>query len=519
MMNLLIDVNVAVDICTQRAPHALPSAIALETARTNNVRLWLYVGSTQTLEYTLYQHLQQENKDAGRPFSNKVVLAKSRRLLTEFAKDKLWLAALAGEGPVFDSNDPEDEQLIRALDRFPPHSIRLLTRDRHLLSAHPERAISPHAYCDQPVADPNLAFIDLAAQQDTIRPALEQGIHRVLHHGRYIMGSEVGELEEKLADYVGVKHAIGMASGTDALLIALMALQVGPGDEVITTPFSFIATAEVIALLGAKPVFVDIDPDTYNIDAAQIEAAITPKTRAIMPVSLYGQPADFDEINRIAQNHSLPVVEDGAQSFGATYKGKKSCGLTTIGCTSFFPSKPLGGYGDSGACFTDDDELAKRMREIRVHGQDRRYHHRILGVNGRMDTLQAAILLPKLAILDEEISARQQAAARYGQLIEGHTKASRRDDGSERQAASRALGASAPLREIQTPIVKPDRTSAWAQYTIQVDNREAAQAALKAAGSRLPFITRCRFTASRPSPRWRSNRQTSRTASPRASEW
>ena len=212
---------------------------------------------------------------------------------------------------------------------------------------------------NQPVEDPNMAFIDLAAQQDTIRPALEQGIHRVLHHGQYIMGSEVGELEEKLADYVGVKHAIGMASGTDALLHRANGLQVGPGDEVITTPFSFIATAEVIALLGAKPVFVDIDPDTYNIDAAQIEAAITPKTRAIMPVSLYGQPADFEEINRIAQNHSLPVIEDGAQSFGATYKGNKSCGLTTIGCTSFFPSKPLGGYGDSGACFTDDERTGQ----------------------------------------------------------------------------------------------------------------------------------------------------------------
>ena len=300
-----------------------------------------------------------------------------------------------------------------------------------------------------------MQFIDLNAQQARIRPEIERRIQGVLDHGKYIMGPEVGELEERLADYVGVKHAIGVASGTDALLIALMALEVGQGDEVITTPFSFIATAEVIALLGAKPVFVDIDPDTYNIDAAQIEAAITDRTRAIMPVSLYGQPADFDEINAIGEKHGLPVIEDGAQSFGATYKGKKSCGLTTIGATSFFPSKPLGGYGDSGACFTDDDELAKRMREIRVHGQDRRYHHPILGVNGRMDTLQAAILLPKLDIFPEEVNLRQQAGERYTEALSGTVK---------------------------TPHIAEDRTSAYAQYTVQVPDREAVQAALKDAG-------------------------------------
>jgi len=231
------------------------------------------------------------------------------------------------------------------------------------------------------------------------------------------MGPEIRELEERLAEYVGVNDAIGVASGTDALLIALMALAIGPGDEVITSPFSWISTAEVIALLGATPVFVDIDPDTYNIDATRIEAAITWKTRGIMPVSLYGQSADFDEINAIAENHGLPVIEDAAQSFGATYKGKKSCGLSTIGCTSFFPSKPLGGYGDSGACFTDDDALAQRMREIRVHGQSRRHHHPALGLNGRMDTLQAAILLPKLEVFPDELARRQEAAASYTEAL------------------------------------------------------------------------------------------------------
>jgi len=298
-------------------------------------------------------------------------------------------------------------------------------------------------------------FIDLKAQQELIRPEIERRIQGVLDHGKYIIGPEVGELEERLADYVGVKHAIGVASGTDALLIALMALEVGQGEEVITTPFSFIATAEVIALLGAKPVFVDTDPDTYNIDATQIEGAITERTRAIMPVSLYGQPADFDEINAIAERHDLPVVEDGAQSFGATYKGKKSCALTTIGTTSFFPSKPLGGYGDSGACFTNDDQLAKRMRQIRVHGQDRRYHHPVLGVNGRMDSLQAAILLPKLDLFPEELRRRQRIGERYNEDL---------------------------AECVKIPQVAADRTSVYAQYTVEVPDREAVQQRLKEAG-------------------------------------
>ncbi|MEO5344519.1 MAG: DegT/DnrJ/EryC1/StrS family aminotransferase, partial [Gammaproteobacteria bacterium SHHR-1] len=262
-------------------------------------------------------------------------------------------------------------------------------------------------------------FIDLKAQQASIRSQLERNIHRVLHHGQYIMGPEIQELEERLADYVEVEHCITCASGTDSLLIAMLALGIGPGDEIITTPFTFIATGEMIALLGARPVFVDIDPRTYNIDPTKIEAAITPKTRAIIPVSLYGQPADFDEINAIAQRHGLPVIEDGAQSFGATYKARKSGALSAIGSTSFFPSKPLGGYGDGGALFTNDDALAKAMREIRVHGQDRRYNHPRIGINGRLDTLQAAVILAKLDRFDDEIAARQQVAARYNQWLAG----------------------------------------------------------------------------------------------------
>ena len=252
-----------------------------------------------------------------------------------------------------------------------------------------------------------------------------------------------------------MKHCIAVASGTDALLIALMALGIGAGDEVITTPFTFIATGETIALLGAKPVFVDIDRRMYNLDPSFLESAITPKTRVILPVSLYGQCADMDAINAVAAKNGIPVIEDACQSFGATYHGRKSCALSTVGCTSFFPSKPLGCYGDGGACFTDKDDLATRIRQIRVHGQDRRYHHALLGINGRMDTLQAAILLAKLEVFADEVDARNRIGVRYGELLHG---------------------------AVETPSVDPHNTSVYAQYTVQVDKREAVQEKLREEG-------------------------------------
>lgn len=301
-----------------------------------------------------------------------------------------------------------------------------------------------------------IQFIDLKAQQALIKDKIDAGIQRVLRHGQYIMGPEIKELEEKLAAYVGVKHCITASSGTDTLLIALLALGIGPGDEVITSPFTFIATGEMIALTGAKPVFVDIDSRTYNIDPRLIEAAITPRTKAIMPVSLYGQCADFDAINVIAEKYNLPVIEDGAQSFGATYKGRRSCGLSTIGSTSFFPSKPLGCYGDGGALFTNDDALAKAMREIRVHGQDRRYHHPRIGINGRMDTLQAAVLMAKLEIFDEEVAARIRIGALYTELLD-------RSSGSLN------------FRPLITPYIDPHNNSVYAQYTVQVKERADLQ--------------------------------------------
>lgn len=301
-----------------------------------------------------------------------------------------------------------------------------------------------------------IPFVDLAAQQARIKANIDTRLARVLASGHYILGPEVAELEDRLTDYTGAAHCVTCANGTDALQIALMALGVGPGDEVVMPGFSYIATAETVALLGARPVYVDIDPITYTVSTQHISAAITPRTRAIIPVSLYGQPADFTAINRIASAHGIAVIEDGAQSFGATLRGVRSGNLSTIGCTSFFPSKPLGCYGDGGAIFTSDDELAVTIRQIARHGQDRRYHHIRVGVNSRLDTLQAAVLLAKLEIFDDEIASRQTVAARYSALLA-------------------EIGLTAPRLAEGT-------TSAWAQYTIRIAQRSMVQAQMQVAG-------------------------------------
>ncbi len=310
-----------------------------------------------------------------------------------------------------------------------------------------------------PYAQPTLDFIDLKSQYAALRESINARMQRVLDHGQYIMGPEVKELEDQLAALVGTRHCITVASGTEALLIALMALDLQSGDEVITTPFTFAATAEMIVLAGAVPVFVDIELDTCNIDVSLIEAAITPRTRAIMPVSLYGQAADMDEINVIAARHgNIPVIEDAAQSFGATYKGRKSCNLSTFGCTSFFPSKPLGCYGDGGAIFTNDDALAQACREIRVHGQSKRYHHTRVGVGGRMDTLQCAVVLGKLERFEWEVSRRLALGQRYLEKLASSVP------------GVRSLG------------LRDDRDCVWAQFTVFVSDREAVQARLKDLG-------------------------------------
>ncbi len=301
-----------------------------------------------------------------------------------------------------------------------------------------------------------IPFIDLKTQYRALEDSIKARMHKVLEHGQYIMGPEVRELEQKLEAYTGAKHCITVASGTEALLISLMAMGIQSGDEVITTPFTFVATAEVIVLLGAKPVFVDIEPDTCNIDVSKIEAAITPRTKAIMPVSLYGQPCDMDEINAIADKHKLIVIEDAAQSFGAEYKGRKSCNLSTIGCTSFFPSKPLGCYGDGGAIFTSDDAIAQACREIRVHGQSKRYVHTRIGVGGRMDTIQCAVVLAKLERFEWEVQQRIEIGNAYNAALDA--------------------------KEVKRVVQREDRTSVFAQFTVLIDDREAMQAKFADAG-------------------------------------
>ena len=301
-----------------------------------------------------------------------------------------------------------------------------------------------------------MQFIDLKSQQARIRDSIDRRLAALLDHGQYILGPEVTEMEQSLAAYVGVAHCVSAASGTDALLLALMALDIGPGDEVITSPFSFIATAEVIALAGATPVFVDVDPVSYNLDPGRLEAAIGERTRAIMPVSLFGLCADMDAINTIAARHQIPVIEDAAQSFGATYHDRRSGGLSLIGCTSFFPAKPLGCYGDGGACFTNDADIALRLKELRNHGQDRQYHHPRIGINGRMDGMQAAVILAKMEIFDDEVAARARIGARYSELLQDSA--------------------------CVTPAIADGYTSVYAQYTLQVDNRDAVRKALQDAG-------------------------------------
>ena len=308
-----------------------------------------------------------------------------------------------------------------------------------------------------------MEFIDLKSQYQALKADIDARIQCVLDHGQYIMGPEVRELEDALAAYTGARHCITCASGTEALLMSMMALGIGRGDEVVTTPFTFAATAEMIVLLGARPVFVDIEPDTCLMDVSKIEAAITQHTRAIMPVSLYGQVCDMDAINTIAARHGgIPVIEDAAQSFGASYRGstgaqRKSCHLSTVGCTSFFPSKPLGCYGDGGAIFTDDDTLALALRQIRVHGQEKRYVHTRVGVGGRMDTLQCAIVLAKLKRFEWEIERRQELGAAYARELSGSTN-------------------------VQLLAVRPDRDCVWSQYTIMTDSRDAVQLALREQG-------------------------------------
>ena len=492
MRHLLLDVNIVVDICAHRAPFFAASAEAVIKCLDCGGTVWLYAGSVQTMEYVLARELLRMSESEAESLSPPLAIIKSRRLLKAFSADKQWLAALSGEGNVFDSKDPEDEQLVVALDRFEPDEVALLTRDKKLL-ARTNRALSPEQYLAGNVSPVPVDFINLKCQQSAIRPQLERNIHTVLCHGKYIMGPEVNELEKRLAAFAGVKHCIGCASGTDALLMALMTMDVGPGDAIFTTPFTFIAAAEIISLLGATPVFVDIDPKTFNMDPGKLELAIKAvktndpliyplpdnsklktqnsklNAKGIIPVDLFGLPCDYDRINAIAKEHGLFVVEDAAQGFGGEYKGKKAGSLADIGCTSFFPAKPLGCYGDGGAVFTDDDATAEVLRSIRVHGKGtHKYDNARIGLNARLDTLQAAILNAKFDIFPQEIDLRNQVASKYTEFLS--------------PLSFQLSPLSSNRFQLSAPSVSEGYKSVWAQYSLLSDKKDQIQSALKEKG-------------------------------------
>jgi len=451
MTDLLLDASAVAAVCGRDNGDASWRAVRKDLQHQNR-RVWLYLGELGDF----LEHLAEESAFVATGDSEDQVTA-AGHTLADLARDCQWLAALAEDAHGLDDPDPMAAVLTRAASR--------LGEDTQIITANPRRLSRGQPFVDaasvlRQNVEASIGFIDLQAQQDRLRPQLESNLHRVLHHGRYVIGPEITELEAQLAEYVGVEHCICVSSGTDALFIAMMALGIGPGDEVITSPFTFIATGEMITLLGAKPVYVDIDPATFNIDADRIEAAVTDRTRIILPVSLYGQCADMDTISAIATRHELTVIEDAAQSFGATYKGRRSGALSDIACTSFFPAKPLGAYGDAGACFTRDEKLAATMRQVRDHGQDRRYHHLRLGINGRMDTLQAAVLLAKMDIFDDELQKRQAVVVRYAEQLAGLEHRDR----------------------LVLPWVHPDNTSSWAQYTLRASGRDALQTAMVGQG-------------------------------------
>lgn len=448
--DIVYDVDSVIDLLADRPNRSVVEA-CVSRARLLGLREWLPIAVSSTLDVMLTAELRRS-----RGCSTTEAARTARILLRAFTASCQWLSSLAGDGLDWQGAEPKNVLIVNALKRL--HAgARLLTSDPALLLSC-SAAITPESFLIEVTTSPSIPFIDLAAQQDRMRGAIEEGIHRVLLHGHYIMGPEIAELELKLSTYVGVKHCITCASGTDSLEIAMRALGVGHGDEVITTPFTWISTAETICQIGAVPVFVDIEPVSFNINVELIEAAITPRTKAIMPVSLFGQMADFNGVNAIAARYGLPVIEDGAQSFGATQKGRRSCGVSTIGSTSFFPAKPLGCYGDGGALFTNDNDVAAKMRAIRTHGGEKRHHHPYIGMNGRMDTLQAAIVLAKLEQWDNEVVARGRIGARFTELLTNRNP------------------------RLIPPFIAHENTHVYAQYTIRVSDRDAVATRMQGQG-------------------------------------
>jgi UDP-2-acetamido-2-deoxy-ribo-hexuluronate aminotransferase len=435
MTDYLLDPKLVVALLSAE-DSAADDLISQAAARADG--LWLYVGAMQTMRDELAITIEGEDDAAS--------IAGQR--IKRFARKINWLAALAEDGDTVDAQDPLAAQLTNAM-------ARLGQGAKHMGPSAESTDISLDQYLLLDNKAEKFAFIDLAYQQRLIRPQLEKGLFGVLSHGRYIGGDEIDELERRMETYCDVKHAICVSNGTDALLMALLAANVGVGDEVVTSPFTFAATGEMILLLGAKPAYVDIDPVSYNLDAAKLDAAITSRTKAVIPVSIFGQCADMDGINEIVKNRDITVIEDAAQSFGATYNGRRSGALSDIGCTSFFPSKPLGGYGDSGACFTNDDDLAAALRQIRDHGQTGRYQHTRLGINARMSTFQASVLLCKLELFESEASLRSEVGDRYTSML------------IERGAGQQL--------DIVPPMLMEGNVSVYAQYSVLVNNRDEVQ--------------------------------------------
>ena len=450
--NILIDNNIVLDYFSYTRREVFPESIKCFECLLESSFAFISSSSLDNLAYVKMKYLRDEGKSR----------QKTKELIKDFIGFLLNNFKIA-KTPSYieiDFEDIEDSQIIasaRAADAL------VLTRDEGMLNKYTSETISPRdflsKYSKQSITkreSVSIDFANLKKQYVMYQPELEAAMDKVLNQTEFIMGDAVRELEENLENFTGVRHAITCSSGTDALLLAMMALNIKPNDEIITTPFTFIATAETIAFLRAKPVYVDIDERTYNIDPAKIADKITSKTKAIMPVSLYGQPADMDAIQAIADRHNLKVIIDGAQSFGGTFNGVYDSNLGDIATTSFFPAKPLGCFGDGGAVFTNNSELAKKIKMLRVHGQNKRYHHKYIGMGGRMDTIQCAIVDVKLKHYEIDLALRQEVAGKYTEALEDN--------------------------DVVLPFIDERATSAYAQYSIRVKNRDEVQAKLKEQG-------------------------------------
>jgi len=449
-LNYILDINIILDYFNDRRREKFQSSIEVfNYCYENNENIFLSSSSLDNIAFLKIKELKEE-----KGYSTK----KSKELIAEILNFLINRFKIAKTPSYMELNydDIEDSQIIASAKAI---NAKVITRDKGMLKKYSNIAITPKDFLENIDNENNIDFANLKKQYFMYQPELELEMDKVLNNSSYIMGSAVHELEKNLQTFTGAKHAITCSSGTDALLLAMMALDIKPDDEIITTPFTFIATAETIAFLGAKPVFVDIDEKTYNIDVPKIEDKITEKTKAIIAVSLYGQPCNMDALEQLKIKHSkLKIIIDGAQSFGSTFKGKTDSNLGNISTTSFFPAKPLGCFGDGGAVFTNDDALAEKIKSLRVHGQSKRYHHKYIGMGGRMDTLQCAVVNVKLKYYEKDLKLRQEVAEKYNSKLNIQNS------------------------KLVLPFVEAGRTSAWAQYSIRIQNRDVVQKRLKEQG-------------------------------------